>query len=340
MAKIGVIGCGYWGIRHVRNFRDIPQATMAMVSDLSHERCDKVKEVFPGISVTNNYQELLDSSIDGVVIATPPGTHYSIAKDALLKGKHVLVEKPLTTSSAQASELIELAEKQNKVLMVGHTYSYNPAVDYLKNLITKGDMGQIYYIDSARLNLGLFQQDVNVLWDLAPHDISIILYLLQMEPHSVSARGAAHVDSKNHDIAYMEMRFPGDVVSNVHVSWLDPCKVRRLTVVGSKKMAVFDDSFDTEKIRIYDKGVSFPSSSDSVCAWPVTYRNGDVTIPHIPTPEPLNLECTHFVECIDQGKKCKSDGWSGLRVVSILEAAQKSLLNGGLRLSLDPVLSR
>lgn len=333
MVKIGVIGCGYWGRNHVRNFREIPQATLSAVCDSNPERIASIGKTYPGVAVTTDYQDLLNSDIDGVVIATPPSTHHFLAREALSRGKHVLIEKPITTNSTDTLELINLATAQNRVLMVGHTYSYNPAVDVLKEQIATGQVGQVYYVDSARLNLGLFQPDVDVLWDLAPHDISIILYLLQSEPIWVSARGAQSVNKVPYK-AYVEMGFPRDIVTYIHVSWLDPFKVRRLSVVGDKKMAVFDDT-EKEKIRIYDKGVCLPSNNG--CNWPVTYRNGEVTVPHIPPAEPLKLECTHFAECISTGKRCKSDGRSGLRVVKILEAAEESLLHRGQRVYLEPV---
>jgi predicted dehydrogenase len=305
---------------------------------LDRKRLSHLGRQHPHAKITSNYEELLDSNVDGIVVATPVNTHYQLTKEALLHNKSVLVEKPMTASTQEAVELIKLAEDRGKVLMVGHTFLYHPAVDFLRKFVMNGELGDIYYIDSARLNLGLFRTDVDVLWDLAPHDISIVLYILGDEPIAVSARGAGHLDSLICDVAYMELRFSREVLANVHVSWLDPCKVRRMIVVGSKKMAVYDDVSETEKVRIYDKGVYMPDDSSKLTAWLPSYRFGDVTIPFIPNTEPLRLECEDFLHCIAEVKKPRSDGWAGLQVVSILEVAQKSLSNGGRRIKL-PSLS-
>ena len=275
--------------------------------------------------------------MDAVIIATPVNTHYQLAMEALQHDKHVLIEKPITASSREALEIIELAEKRKLVVSVGHTYEYHPAVHFLKKIISNGELGDIYSIDADRLNLGLFRPDVNVLWDLAPHDISIMLTLLNENPVAVSARGTYHIDTGVCDMAYLEIVFANQAMGHVHVSWLHPRKIREITIVGSRKMAVYDDVSETEKIHIYDKGVAFSNGGDnnSFSAWPPNYHYGDVIIPFIANAEPLKLECSHFIECITEGKRPKSDGLSGLKVTSILEAADRSLSNGGQREKLN-----
>jgi predicted dehydrogenase len=288
------------------------------------------------VKTVTDCEELLRDNVDGVVIATPVNTHYQLARQALLHDKHVLIEKPVSTSSSEVMELIELAEKRNLVMMVGHTYEYHPAVDFLRELVRSGELGEVYSVDAARLNLGLYRPDANVLWDLAPHDICIILSLLGEEPVEVSARGTHHVDSKLCDMAYIELLFPSGAMCNVHVSWLHPRKIREITIVGSQKMAVYDDVSESEKIHIYDKGLALSTSKNNgFAAWPPNYRYGDVVIPFISNAEPLKLECKNFIQSIAEGKRPRSDGWSGLRVTSILEAANSSLLNGGGRIKLN-----
>lgn len=331
MIRVGVVGCGYWGPKHIRNFHEVGEADLAMVCDVDERRLQMVRSQYPYVKTTSSFKVLCEDSVDAVVIATPVSTHYKLAKEALLHNKHVLVEKPMTSSSAEALELVELANKRNKVLAVGHTYMYNPAVDCLRQLVRSGELGDIYYINSARLNLGLIRPDVNVLWDLAPHDTSIVLYLLEKDPIAVSARGAGHIDPSVCDVAYLELRFPGEILVNIHVSWLDPCKIRQMTVVGNKKMVIYDDVSENEKIRIYDKGVTANNEDGKLTAWPPSYRYGAVTIPYIANDEPLKLQTRDFLECINQGKQPRSDGRVGLKVVRVLELADKSLQNGGGR---------
>jgi predicted dehydrogenase len=341
MINIGVVGCGYWGPKHIRVCHELERAKLTTVCDLDEHKLQQVRVQYPDIETTTNFKHLLQNSTDAVVIATPVSTHYQLAKEALLNNKHVLIEKPITATSREASELIELAEKRNLVLMVGHTYEYHPAVEYLRKIINNGDLGDIYSIDSARLNLGLFRPDVNVLWDLAPHDISIMNTLMNEEPIAVSAQGAHHIGSSVYDIAYIEIMFASGTIGHIHVSWLHPRKIRQITIVGSKKMAVYDDVSETEKVLIYDKGLSIPedgngnNGNNKFSAWPPNYRYGDVVIPFISNAEPLKLECSHFINCITKGTKPRSDGWSGLKVTSILEAANRSLANGGQREKLD-----
>ena len=326
---VGVVGCGYWGPKLIRNFQSIPGADLQLVADLRQERLDHVKGLYPSVKTTTDYAHLLDEPIDAVALATPVTTHFRMARQALLHNKHVLVEKPLTRSSSEAQELISLAQQRQRVLMVGHTFEYNPAVDYLKEFIAKGSLGKVYYINATRVNLGIFQKDINVIWDLAPHDISILLYILGMKPSQVSARGAAYVQPRIEDVAYVTLSFPTGIMADIRVSWLDPCKIRRITVVGSRKMVVYDDVESTEKIKIYDKGVDAPPYSDTLEEFRLSYRTGDITTPAISNAEPLQLECEHFLDCIRHGRVPRSDGKVGLQVVKVLEEAQSSLENGG-----------
>jgi predicted dehydrogenase len=327
--KVGVIGCGYWGPNLIRNFVENPSSEVVIVADLKKERLSKIKASYPTIIVTNNYKDLFSQDLDAVVIATPPPTHYPLAKECLKHRLNVLVEKPITLKSQHAVELIELSKKNGLVLMVGHTFEYNAAVHTLKDLIDSGELGQIYYVDAARLNLGLFSRDLNVLWDLAPHDISILLYILNRIPLSVSAHGMPFVNEGIQDVVYMNLVFPDNILAHIHVSWLDPCKVRRVTVVGSKKMVVYNDVESLEKIRIYDKGVEKPPYTNTFGDFQLSYRYGDVTIPNIRLGEPLQIECQHFLDCIINHSIPTSDGQDGLHVVKIIEAAQRSLRQNG-----------
>ncbi len=322
--KIGAIGCGYWGPNLIRNFVENPSSDVIIVADLKKERLSKIKVSYPNLDVTKNYRDLFDKDLDAVLVATPPATHYSLAKECLEHGLNVLVEKPITLNSHQAEELIEISKEKDLVLMVGHTFEYNAAVHTLRNLIESGELGQIYYVDAARLNLGLFQRDLNVLWDLAPHDVSILNYILNRTPISVSAHGMSFVNEGVHDVAYMNMVFPDHILAHIHVSWLDPCKVRRVTVVGSKKMVVYNDVESLEKIRIYDKGVEKPPYTNTFGDFQFSYRYGDVIIPNIRFTEPLQKECQHFLDCISNHSVPQTDGQAGLEVVKIIEAAQRS----------------
>ncbi len=329
LIRLGVIGSGYWGPNLIRNFMDLPGSKVVAVADLRTSRLDHVRSRYPGIQTTEDYSTLFSMDLDAAVVATPPATHFEIAKDCLLNDLGVLVEKPLALNSRDAEELIDLADRRNLTLMSGHTFEYNPAVRALKQLIQKGELGNVYYIDSVRTNLGLFQRDLNVLWDLAPHDLSVLIYLLGDEPTSVGASGGSYVFGGIHDIAYLHLEFPGGVMAHVHVSWLDPNKVRRITVVGSQKMAVYDDVHPTEKIKIFDKGVDVPSYTDTYEEFKLSYRSGDVVIPRIDMAEPLRLECEDFINSVANGSEPQCGGESGLRVVKILEAANRSLQNGG-----------
>lgn len=329
--NIGVIGYGYWGPKLVRNFHELSTARLRMVADLDVARLRQVRQAYPDVAVTADYRELLESDVDGVVVATPVSTHYTVARDALRHGKHVLVEKPLATNRKEGQALVDLAAERGLVLMVGHTFEYNPAVEKLKEIVASGEIGRVYYAYSLRTNLGIFQKDINVVWDLAPHDISILLYVLGVEPLSVSASGEAYVQPGVHDVARLTLDFPHQIQAHVHVSWLDPCKVRRLTIVGDKKMVVYDDVEMLEKIKIYDKGVDPPDRTDNYGEFHLSYRYGDIKIPRVALHEPLKVECAHFLDSIIQGRAPRSDGQVGLKVVKILESADRSLHNGGTR---------
>jgi predicted dehydrogenase len=329
LLSMGVIGYGYWGPKLVRNFQELPYTQVSMVADRDEKRLAQVRQMHPDVAVTNDYMDVLNSDVNGVVIATPVSTHFRLAWDALRHGKHVLVEKPLARSSAECQALIDLAQARHLKLMVGHTFEYNPAVEMLRNMVTGGEIGRVYYAYGLRTNLGIFQKDINVMWDLAPHDISILLYVLGEIPGSVSACGEAYVQPGIQDVARMTLNFPNQVQAHVHVSWLDPCKVRRITIVGSQKMVVYDDVEPLEKLKVYDKGVDKPEHTDTYGEFQLSYRYGNITIPQIPAHEPLKLECAHFADCMLNDHTPRSDGHSGLRVVKVLESAQLSLLNGG-----------
>jgi predicted dehydrogenase len=327
---IGVIGCGYWGPNLVRNFVGLPEAHVVRVADMREERLKHLRGLYAGLETGTDHKSLLeDPRVDAVAIATPVRTHFSLASEALEAGKHVLIEKPLTETVAQAEDLIALAEKQQRVLMVGHTFEYSAPVNRLRDVIASGELGRVFYISMQRLNLGLFQPDINVVWDLAPHDISIINYLLWQEPEAVGAHGSANYQQGREDIAFLFLRYPGNVIAHLHVSWLDPCKMRRTTVVGDKKMAVYDDLNAMQPVMIFDKGITKQPYYDTFGEFKLIYNAGDIHSPKIDLVEPLKVECSHFLECIRSGKKPRTDGSSGLRVVRVLEAAQRSMMANG-----------
>ena len=337
--RIGIIGAGYWGSKHVRVFHELPESQVAMVADLDLARLEAVRHLYPGVRTTTDYCRVLESDLDAVVVATPVTTHYAVARGALLADKDVLVEKPLTDSTETARELVQLAEERGRVLMVGHTYLYHPAMEFLRDFLESGELGDLYYVDSARLNLGMFRPDVDVLWDLASHDLSMLLSLLGEDPNWVKAEGMAHINPSMIEVSYLDLGFPQQVLAHVHVSWLDPCKVRRLTLVGSKRMVVFDDVAPMDQVHIYDKGVTLDRDGNGNNGASVQYRYGEVRIPCIPDGEPLRAECAHFLDCVASSAQSRSDGRQGLQIVSILEAAHRSLANGGHRQPLsEPIL--
>ena len=329
--KVGVIGYGYWGPNLTRNFFELPSAELVAIADGKDDRLQRARTLYPNIVLTKDYTDFFKMDVDAVVIAVPPAFHYPIAKDCLEHGLHVLVEKPITLKSRDAQELIDLAEARGLTLMVGHTFEYNSAVVELKKYIESGELGEIYYVDTARLNLGLFQRDSNVLWDLAPHDISILLYIFGENPVSVSAQAMPCVFEGISDVAYVNLIFPNQIPAFIHVSWLDPCKVRRVTVVGSKKMIVYNDLENEKKLTIYDKGVEAPEYTNGYGEFHCNYRSGDIHIPNVRFVEPLRQECQHFLDSINNHTKPCSSGYDGLSVVRILEAAEHSIANGSAR---------
>ena len=334
--RVGAIGCGYWGPNLIRNFVEIPDAELVGIADLDQKQLDRIMGRFPQIqNATKNYRDLFEMNLDAVVIATPPQTHFVIAKDCLENGLNVLVEKPITLDSREARELMDFAKEKGKILMVGHTFEYNTAVRALKEMIDNGDLGDIYYIDAVRASLGLFQTKANVLWDLAPHDISILRYLIGEDPMSVSAKGMSCLDNGIEDIAYATFTFPNRVLAHLRSSWLDPSKTRRITVVGSKKMVVYDDVEPLEKIKIYDKGVKAIRRTDTYGDFQFAYHYGDVVAPYYRFEEPLRVQCNHFLDCIRNNETPVSDGLNGLRVVQILEAADYSMKHAGITVQVD-----
>ncbi len=334
--RVGIIGLGYWGPKLARNLHSLPGVAMEMAADLRQDRLDDLKKFYPDIKVTLNHRDLFNDHLDAVVIATPVGTHYHLAREALMAGKHVLVEKPLTNCTTHALELLELADQKDLRLMVGHTFLYNPAVEVVRQIIQSGELGDIYYIDSTRVNLGLLQPDINVMWDLAPHDLSILSYILDADPIKVSALGSVFVNrsKKLPEVVYMNLRFKNDVIANIRVSWLDPVKVRSLTVVGSKKMLVYDDISDN-KVILYDKGVEVPPYSVTEDEFRASYRNGPETVIPIEQTEPLRAECEDFIGCIRNCTSPRSNADAGLKIVKILESAQRSMANGGIELLIE-----
>lgn len=336
MIRIGVIGCGHWGPNIIRNFVQMPHVEMQKVADLNVEQLNHIKLLYPTVEVTTNYKEIIaDPEIDAVAIATPVNTHKSFAVEALENGKHVFVEKPMAGSIADADIMVETAVKNNLQLMVGHTFEYHAAVLKMKEVIDAGMLGNIYYINCQRLNLGLFQKDINVVWDLAPHDISIVLMLLGTEPEHVMSIGASHINPSVEDVATTTLSFRNNIIAFIQTSWVDPNKVRKMTVVGSKKMLVYDDIQANEKIWIYDKGVEIPERYDTFGEFNYAYHYGDIVIPRIENKEPLYLELSHFIDCIENGSRPITDGNNGLRVVKILEAAQRSIKQGGIKVRVN-----
>lgn len=325
--RVGVAGCGYWGSKHVRVLESLGDIDRVVAIDPDEENLRLIAEAFPRVTTYPNTASAMDE-IDALVVATPPRTHFAVGMDALGHGKHVMVEKPLTTSTDEAQAMVDTANEAGLVLMVGHTFEYNAAVWRLREAMRSGELGDVYYIDAARLNLGLYQRDVNVMWDLAPHDISILNYLLEGHPTTVEARAYSCADSHFIDVAYVSLEYAHvGADAHVHVSWLDPCKVRRFTVVGSKKMAVYNDVATEEKLRIYDKGVNLPSDpfDRDTLSPPLSYRYGAIVSPYIDFREPLRIEDEHFIDCIKTGARPHTDGENGLAVVAVLEAAERSI---------------
>jgi predicted dehydrogenase len=326
--NFGVIGYGYWGPNIVRNLTMLEGSRVVRIADLSRSAQERARKAYPGVEVTANPLEVLQSTdVDAVAIVSPVWTHYELAKKALENGKHVFVEKPFTSSSAQGEELIELAQKKNLRIMVDHTFLFTGAVKKIRQLLDEEALGKLYYYDSTRVNLGLFQHDVNVLWDLAPHDLSIMDYLIKATPEAVVATGQKHLNG-HEDVAFMTVYFSEKIIAHINVNWLSPVKIRYTLIGGEKKMVVWNDLVADEKLRIYDRGVNI-TSQEGVYDLLVHYRSGDMWAPQVEQGEALKSELTYFVDCISIGKDPFNDGCSGLRVVKMLEAASESLKTRG-----------
>jgi predicted dehydrogenase len=340
MTRIGLIGCGIWGRNYIRNFEHLDDVEMYALCDPDAANIKRAVALMPSARATDNPSELIaDPMVNAVIVATPASTHFELAKAALMAGKHVLVEKPLANSSADAAELVRLAEENGLILMVGHILEYHPATVKLKQMIDADELGKIHYLYLIRTNLGRIRTDVNVMWDLAPHDLSIVHYLLGGPPKRVSAKGQSYVLPDIEDVVFLLLEFPNDVIVSIHVSWLDPEKIRRVTVIGDKKMAVFDDLEGIEKVRVLDRGVEYNPATErefeDFGSFQLAYRYGDIWAPNIQMTEPLRNQCTHFVESIITGKQPRTSGENGLQVVRVLEAAQRSLREDGRFIEVD-----
>lgn len=333
VVRMAVVGCGYWGPNLIRNFNDLQQSRVEVICDIRESQFRPFAKKYPWVRFTASYEDILkDPSIDAVAIATPVSTHYRLARKALEAGKHVLVEKPMTATTKEAVRITQLAADRKKILMVGHTFEYHPAVLKITKLLRSGELGDLHYIDSVRVNLGLHQSDgLNVIWDLAPHDISIILHWIQEMPLWVSAWGRSFVHSGIEDVAFVRLEFPRGILAHLHLNWLAPSKIRRITVAGNKKMVIYDDLENVEKLKVADRGVDRNSADPQLR---IAYRMGDIISPKVEVAEPLSLACAHFIDCVLTGRKPLTDGENGIRVVRILEAAYRSIKSGGRKVAL------
>ena len=332
MIRMGVIGCGYWGPNLIRNFQNNAEVELVAMADLDAQRLQRVGSLYPSVRRTTDPQEIIaDSSLDAVVVATPVSTHYPLGLAALEAGKHLFLEKPMAASSEQCLRLLDAADSRNLQIMVGHTFLFSPAVLAIQNMIQRGDLGEIFYVSITRVNLGIFQQDVNVVWDLAPHDIAMLTHLFGAKPSVVSATGRSYVqvDKNIEDVAFLTLEFPSRQIAHIHVSWLDPNKIRRATFVGSRKMLVYDDVNPTEKIKVYDKGVEIQPHYENFGEFQLTLRSGDIFLPRVDTTEPLKIEAQHFVDVIKGRTASISSGRHGLDVVRVLEKACESIKDDG-----------
>jgi len=338
LVRIGVIGCGYWGPNLIRNFSHLKGSQVLICSDLGEDRLSHMRNLYPQIETTTDYRRILGrKDVDAVVVATPPETHERLTVEALRAGKHVFVEKPLALSAVEGTRMVEEAAKAGRVLMVGHTFVYTAAVNKIKEVIASGELGEVFYVSTTRVNLGIFQESINVVWDLAPHDVSILNYILDAAPESVATQASCNIRKNIEDVAFLTLRYPGDVLAHVHVSWLNPNKIRSTTVVGSKKMLVYDDISAIEKIRIYDKGVTVTPHYDTFGEFNLSYRYGDILIPRLDDSEPLKVACQHFVDCVEKGTEPRSSGVHGLNVVRVLEAAVDSIREDGRLISVEAI---
>lgn len=336
MIKVGVIGYGYWGPNLVRNFMAAPGSSVEAVCDLKEERLAPLRKLYPSVRTSNDTRELIrDPTVDAVVIATPVSSHFDLAMEALRAGKHVLVEKPLAATSVEARQLIDEATNRKLVLMVDHTFVYTDAVRKMRELISTGALGDIYYYDAVRVNLGLFQHDVNVIWDLAIHDLSIMDYVLPNKPVAISATGISHVPGQPENVAYITLFFAESQIAHVHVNWLTPVKVRHTLIGGSEKMILYDDLEPSEKLKVYDKGITVTPGPEDVYKMLVSYRSGDMWAPRLDNTEALQTEAIHFTDCIENGSVPETDATAGLRMVTMIEAAEQSLHNRGALVHLD-----
>jgi predicted dehydrogenase len=333
--RIGIVGCGYWGPNLIRNFSSCTQTEVVAVCDASPARLEAIGRNFPHLQRVESLDKLLDLGLDAAAIATPVSTHYPLAERCLNAGLHVLVEKPLASTVSEARTLLELAARSGRILMVDHTYLFSNAVRRIKAMVDSGELGELYYVDSVRINLGLFQSDINVVWDLAPHDLSIVDHVLGREPRSISAWGCAHADPNMEDMAYVNVDYDDRMLANFHVNWLSPVKVRQMIFAGSRKSLIFNELNATEPIKIFDRGIDLGQGPDERRKYLVNYRSGDVWSPHIEAGEPLQEVVRHFAACIREEKRPLSDGSLGLRVVRLLEAATRSLRAQGGRVVLS-----
>ena len=336
MINLAVAGCGYWGPNLIRNFKILPECEVPLVCDTDPNRLGYIRSLYPDTKTTTDFSAMVeDPTIDAVAISTPVRTHFEMAQQSLLAGKHTFIEKPMVPSVREGIELVNLANKYHLTLMVGHTFIFSPQVRKIKEIISKGELGEINYVSARRLNLGLFQKDINVAWDLAPHDISIILYVLGETPLSVNCQGKAHVTPAIEDVTSMTLNFSNGGFATIQSSWLDPNKVRDMTFVGRNKMLLYDDLQPMEKIKIYDKRVEAPPHYDTFAEFHYSYHYGDAYIPYLKQVEPLKMETQHFLDCIRKGETPETSGLDGLRVVQILEASSRSLQHEGAIVEID-----
>jgi len=335
LLNVAVIGCGYWGPNLIRNFNSLAGCRVKTLCDNSQDRLDYMKTMYREVTTTTDYQQIIhDPDIQAVVIAAPVHLHYEIAKKALDAGKHVLVEKPMARSTAECTDLIQLAAAKKLILMVGHTFVYSGPVRKIREIVEAGDLGKILYMSSRRLNLGLFQKDINVAWDLAPHDLSIMFYILQEDALTVNCVGSSNITKGIEDVTNLSITLKHNTFATIQSSWLDPNKVREITFVGTKRMLVYNDVEPVEKIKVYDKGVDTPPGYNSFAEFVYAYRNGDIYAPSLKMSEPLKVEAQHFLDCILTGNKPESSGEEGLRVVQVLEAASESLRQQGAQVAI------
>ncbi len=330
MIKVAVIGCGYWGPNLIRNFHGVPDFELRAIADLDERRLAHVGKQYPHVSKTTNHREILaDPAIEAVAVATPVSSHRELGLAVLEAGKHLFIEKPMAASAEDCRRMLEAADKRGLQIMVGHTFLFTPAVRKIRDLMRAGELGSIYYVNITRVNLGLFQKDTNVVWDLAPHDIAMLNHLFEATPQVVSATGRSYVQHGIEDVAFLTLEYPGNQIAHIHVSWLDPNKIRQATFVGSRKMLVYDDVSSLEKIRVYDKGVDVLPHYDNFGEFQLSYRFGDIFIPRIEQVEPLKIEVAHFGACLQGRERPISDGERGLQVVEVLEKACQSIKEDG-----------